>query len=161
MSDVEAERGPADQAAPVFRRPALAMLQRVGGDKLVHDVIDVFTVNAPRLISAARAGANSADAAAVFRALHSLKSSAGQLGAARMQQLCDEGEQLAGAGATAPLAALVAHEYFSTGCGAQDLMAYPSSTSRTCCDSVSGVKGFCRNGTSMESSLCPVTVSSA
>ena len=107
MSAGGAEFEPVDIVAPVFRRSALEMLKRLGGDKLVSDVIDVFTANAPRLIFAARAGAEANNGDAVARSLHSLKSSAGQLGAARMQQLCAKGEMLASHGAIAQLLPLV------------------------------------------------------
>jgi two-component system sensor histidine kinase/response regulator len=96
-----------DSGAPVFHPPALELLQRLGGDTLVAEIIDIFTANTPPLLSAARAGAESGDIDAVRRVLHSLKSSAGQLGAARMQRLCSEGELLAAQGAGTELTRLV------------------------------------------------------
>lgn len=92
---------------PVLHPPALELLKRVGGDELVAAVIDIFLSSAPSLLSQARAGAESGDSDAVRRALHSLKSSAGQLGAARMQERCGDGELLATQGAHAELARLV------------------------------------------------------
>jgi HPt (histidine-containing phosphotransfer) domain-containing protein len=107
VSSPDDARPAIQSGAPVFHPPAIELLRRLGGDKLVRDVIDIFTRNAPPLLTAARAGAEAGDGDAVRRALHALKSSAGQLGAARMQQLCGEGEVLAGQGAGPELTRLV------------------------------------------------------
>jgi len=107
MIQVSEERREKDSDATVFHRPALALLYRVGGDKLVGEIIDVFSVSAPTHIATARAGAESGDSDAIRRALHALKSSAGQLGALRMQQRCEEGEALAFTGPSAELSQLV------------------------------------------------------
>ncbi len=63
----------------------LAMLRRVGGDKLVRELIDLLLEGAPARLEAARAALAAGDAAGVARAAHSLTSSAGTLGAAEMQ----------------------------------------------------------------------------
>jgi HPt (histidine-containing phosphotransfer) domain-containing protein len=97
----------ADSDEPAIRVSALALLHRLGGNKLVGEIIDVFIANAPALIETARAGAASGENAPVERALHSLKSSAGQLGAVRMQRLCSEGESLASHGDQSVLSSLV------------------------------------------------------
>ncbi len=74
---------------------ALAELRDLGGDELVAELIDIFASHAPGLVSSARAGYQSGDAAAVSAALHSLKSSSAQLGAARVSELCASGERQA------------------------------------------------------------------
>ena len=107
MSAEPARRPGDEQYPPNFHRPALELLHRLGGDKLLVDIIDVFTTSAPRLIVAARAGADEGDGDRVRLALHSLKSSAGQLGAARMQRLCGEGELVAASCAGPALSRIV------------------------------------------------------
>jgi HPt (histidine-containing phosphotransfer) domain-containing protein len=77
---------------------ALARLRRFGGDKLLGDMIALFIGAAPERLDAARRGAQVHDLNAIEMAMHSLKSSAAQLGAIRMQRLCAEGEQSARAG---------------------------------------------------------------
>ena len=88
----------------------LAMLRRVGGDRLIRDLIDLLFENAPRKLAAARQALAGGDADAVRRLAHALKSSAGNLGAADMQRAAadlecdaDDGKDLAG-----PLARLEA-----------------------------------------------------
>lgn len=84
----------------------LALLTRVGGGALVRQMMDLFLENAPRRLEEARLAFEGADLPAVGRAVHSLKSSAGNLGAsemlgiaARIEQLSTEGN----ASAVAPL----------------------------------------------------------
>ncbi len=86
---------------------ALARLRRFGGDKLLGDMIALFVVAAPERLDAARRGADAHDPHAIEMAMHSLKSSAAQLGALRMQRLCAEGEQLAREGSLAGVTALL------------------------------------------------------
>jgi HPt (histidine-containing phosphotransfer) domain-containing protein len=76
----------------------LAMLRRVGGDRLIRDLIDLLLESAPRKIEAARAALAAGDADQVGRAAHALASSAGNLGAAEMQQAAYALERAAGAG---------------------------------------------------------------
>ena len=87
---------------------ALDRLVRFGGNKLVSDMIGIFIADAPGRIAGARAGVRADDAGAVARALHALKSSAGQLGAHQMMACCEAGEMLANLGDTAALRAAVA-----------------------------------------------------
>jgi len=108
MSAPDSRRPAIESNDSAIHFPALALLHRLGGEKLVGEIIHAFTSNAPRLIDAARAGAASGESGQVQRALHSLKSSAGQLGALRMQRLCSEGEMRAARGDRSVLASLVA-----------------------------------------------------
>jgi two-component system, sensor histidine kinase and response regulator len=89
-----------------FDADALARLRRFGGDKLVADMIDLFLASAPDRLSAAREAMLARDTGAAGRALHAIKSSAGQLGASALQQLCIDGERLAKAGDARALDAL-------------------------------------------------------
>src|SRR5256885_15267287 len=77
---------------------ALERLRRLGGAKLRREMIALFLAAVPERLQAARDGIRQGDAAVTERALHSLKSSSGQLGAIKMQQLSERGEQLARTG---------------------------------------------------------------
>jgi len=87
---------------------ALESLRRFGGEKLLREMTALFLSSAPPRLATARVAAAANDAEGVRRAAHSLKSSAGQLGAMAMQQLCDQAESLAVAGSHAQLLPLVA-----------------------------------------------------
>lgn len=84
----------------------LAMLRRVGGDKLVLDLIDLLLETAPRRLEAMHQGLTGGDTEAVGRAAHSLTSSAGNLGCTELQELAAQVEDAAG-GPTPALAELV------------------------------------------------------
>ena len=70
-----------------FDAQAIEMLRRVGGDDLVKKLAQMFCETAPLRISKARAALGRLDAADFSLAAHSLKSSAAQMGAARLQRL--------------------------------------------------------------------------
>lgn len=95
------------EALPSTDQAALDRLKRFGGGKLLGEMISLFLSTAPERIAAARAGLDAADAAATEMALHSLKSSAAQLGAMRMQRLSERGELLARAGTLTDVPALM------------------------------------------------------
>jgi HPt (histidine-containing phosphotransfer) domain-containing protein len=80
---------------PATDQSALDRLKRFGGDKLLGEMIALFLIAAPERIEAARGASDRGDLAGAELALHSLKSSAGQLGAMRMQRLSAQGEQRA------------------------------------------------------------------
>jgi HPt (histidine-containing phosphotransfer) domain-containing protein len=88
---------------------ALDRLQRFGGGKLLREMIALFLAAAPERIAAARTGVETGDAPAAEMALHSLKSSSAQLGAMRMQRLCEQGESLARTG-TLEIVGLIVHD---------------------------------------------------
>jgi HPt (histidine-containing phosphotransfer) domain-containing protein len=85
----------AEKDLPATDANALDRLKRFGGGKLLREMIALFLAAAPERIAAARVGHLAADAPAVELALHSLKSSAAQLGAMRLQRLSERGERLA------------------------------------------------------------------
>ena len=87
---------------------ALESLRRFGGEKLLREMTALFLSSAPPRLAAARSAAAANDAEGVRRAAHSLKSSAGQLGATAMQGLCDRAELLAAGGSLSQLLPLVA-----------------------------------------------------
>ena len=77
---------------------AIARLRRFGGAKLISAMVTAFLKDAPMRLATAGHHADAGDAAGVRRELHSLRSSAGQLGALAMQELCAEGEESAARG---------------------------------------------------------------
>jgi HPt (histidine-containing phosphotransfer) domain-containing protein len=85
---------------------ALDRLREFGGDKLLRGMIELFVKNAPKKVTDARAALDASDAPSLKAALHGLKSSAGQLGAATVHQACAAGEELADKG---DVAACVPH----------------------------------------------------
>jgi HPt (histidine-containing phosphotransfer) domain-containing protein len=87
-----------DPEQPTTDDASLDRLRRFGGGKLLGQMIDLYLEAAPERMAAARAALEAADAPAVEMALHSLKSSSAQLGAFRMQRLCERGEREARAG---------------------------------------------------------------
>lgn len=78
-----------------FDEAAMEKLRKLGGDQFVRRMIDIFFDYAPKRIAAARAGEMAGDLSAIAKAVHPLKSSAGQLGARGMQELCSRIEKLA------------------------------------------------------------------
>jgi HPt (histidine-containing phosphotransfer) domain-containing protein len=93
-------------AAVVLAPEFLDRLVRFGGDKLLNSVIDIFLKEGPVRLDVARHGAASGNATVVRHALHSLKSSAAQLGAVQLSEYCGEGELLAMENASAALIAV-------------------------------------------------------
>ena len=78
-----------------FDGAAMEKLRKLGGDEFVRRMIDIFFDYAPKRVAAARAGEQAGDLAAIAKAVHPLKSSAGQIGAHRMQDLAAQIEKLA------------------------------------------------------------------
>jgi HPt (histidine-containing phosphotransfer) domain-containing protein len=96
-----------DASLPTTDAASLERLKRFGGGKLLGEMISLFLDAAPERIQAARAGLESNDVKATEMALHALKSSSAQLGALRMQRLCEQGENIARAGSLENVAVLV------------------------------------------------------
>lgn len=88
---------------PATDGAALDRLKRFGGAKLLGEMIRLFLAAAPERIATARTALGRGNAHDVELALHSLKSSAAQLGALRMQRLSERGELEARAGTLASL----------------------------------------------------------
>jgi HPt (histidine-containing phosphotransfer) domain-containing protein len=68
---------------------ALRRLERFGGLKLREELTTLFLEEAPARIAFARAALATGDVAAIRAMAHSLKSSAGQMGALRVQTICE------------------------------------------------------------------------
>lgn len=92
---------------PTIDPDALTRLRRFGGDGLLFEMIDLLLAGAPPRLDAARAAVAAGTAEPARAALHSLKSTTGQLGATVLQGMCEEGERRAAAGDLAALAALL------------------------------------------------------
>lgn len=75
---------------------ALKRLERFGGLKLRQELTTLFLQEAPTRIAAARASLAGGDVEALRAMAHMLKSSAGQMGALRVQLICErlEGQDL-------------------------------------------------------------------
>lgn len=72
-----------------FDEAAITLLNRVGGEQLTGKMTALFSANAPTRLAAADIALAAEDRTAGAAAAHSLKSSAGQLGAIRLQHLCE------------------------------------------------------------------------
>ena len=92
---------------PSTDQASLDRLKRFGGGKLLHEMVKLFVEAAPERIAAAKAALASNDVKGVEEALHSLKSSSAQLGAMKMQRLCEAGETTARAGSLTNVDVLV------------------------------------------------------
>jgi HPt (histidine-containing phosphotransfer) domain-containing protein len=86
---------------PSCDRGALARLRGWGGMPLVHDLVHLFGSITPGRLRTVRTALDSGDSPAAEAAAHTLGSSAGQLGAARMQRLCMQIEALSASGRVA------------------------------------------------------------
>lgn len=78
-----------------FDDGAIEMLRRVGKGKLLGALRALFEANAPARLGAIGAAAEAGDTKGAAAPAHSLKSSAGQLGAIGLQRLCGEIEHAA------------------------------------------------------------------
>lgn len=78
-----------------FDERALEVLRRVGKGKLLGSMASLFTTNAPARMSAMREAVRAGQPARAAPPAHSLKSSAGQLGAVALQEVCGEIEKAA------------------------------------------------------------------
>lgn len=73
---------------------ALARLVRLGGDKFLREMIDLFLGYVPQRVEDACAGQKTGDIEAMRRAAHAIKSSAANLGAVRLQKVAEQLEIL-------------------------------------------------------------------
>src|SRR5690349_10309880 len=74
---------------------AMARLQQLGGNAFAGKMIDLFLDFGGQKVVAARTALTSGNLGALEEAAHSLKSSAGNIGAARVKDLSQRLEQLA------------------------------------------------------------------
>jgi HPt (histidine-containing phosphotransfer) domain-containing protein len=74
---------------------AFVRLREWGGDTLVGKMVELFLKNAPERLEEVREGLEGRDAHRAERGAHSLKSSAGNMGAERLRILCQLTENAA------------------------------------------------------------------
>ena len=74
-----------DSDNPVLDRAAIARLDRLGGTDFVRQMVELYLQHGPERMRALEQGVRDGDAAQVERAAHSLKSSAGNFGAVRLE----------------------------------------------------------------------------
>jgi HPt (histidine-containing phosphotransfer) domain-containing protein len=87
---------------------ALQRLEQLGGTAFVAKMIDLFNSYAGEKVAAARQAHNAGDLPGIEKAVHPIKSSAGNVGASRVQTLAGQLEQSARAGQADVLAGLLA-----------------------------------------------------
>ena len=91
-----------------FDPAAVARLRRLGGERLVTGVVEIFLTEAPKRREAFHRAALERDFHTLERLGHSLKSSAGNLGLLRLAALGREVEACCGGGQCDSATALVA-----------------------------------------------------
>ncbi|HEV7993939.1 MAG TPA: Hpt domain-containing protein [Gemmatimonadaceae bacterium] len=106
MDDATSQLLPVEGTSPTDPA-ALARLRRFGGDKLLREMIDLYLEGAPERLVAARTAVATNDLPSAELALHSLKSSSAQLGAARVGKLSERGENILRAGSMDGVAQLI------------------------------------------------------
>lgn len=87
---------------------ALERLRQLGGEKFAGDMIDLFLDYGGKKVAETGAARQAGNLAGVASAAHALKSSAGNVGAVRVQQRAAQAEQSAKAGLADAVAADVA-----------------------------------------------------
>lgn len=80
---------------PVIDESALDRLKELGGEKFVGDMIKMFFDYSDEKLAAAREALAGEDFDKVEKAIHPLKTSAGHVGAVRMEEIAQEIERLA------------------------------------------------------------------
>jgi len=92
---------------PVIDLPTLHELTRYCDPGMLGVILDAFLSSAPQLLSQAERGQAAGELETVARAIHTLRSGVGSLGAKRMAPIAAELEAAARAGETARCAALL------------------------------------------------------
>ena len=80
---------------PIIDQSAIARLKEWGGLELPRKMIDLFLSHSPERMDQIREGFSTSEARKAETGAHSLKSSAGNVGAVRLQKLAQEAEFLA------------------------------------------------------------------
>lgn len=83
---------------PVVERSAIDRLKEWGGDELPAKLIDIFLTHTPERMRQIREGVESKESRTSEAGAHSLKSSAGNVGASRLQRMAERAEAKAEAG---------------------------------------------------------------
>ena len=97
---------------PVLDEAALERLRRIGGADLVRRMIELYLSNAEERIGMLTKGSAEGDVGLVELAAHTIKSSAGNVGAVRLQHTANALEAIAASGASdEELVARLVREY--------------------------------------------------
>lgn len=108
---------------PVLDGVALDRLRSIGGGDLVRRMIELYLDGGPGRIRNVTEGAAAGDISAVERAAHSIKSSAGNLGAIRLQRTAEALEAAAAAGAIdARLVERIAQDFEASAAALRDVL---------------------------------------
>lgn len=91
----------------VVESAALERLIRIGGQEFLLEMIELFLEHAPERVRAATEAAGMGDDQGLYRAAHSLKSTAANLGARTLQRVAERVEGRAAARDTAGMTALL------------------------------------------------------
>ena len=94
---------PGSDPNQVVDEKTLERLRRLGGNELVVKMIDLFSSHAQSVLTQALAAFEAEDLEALERAAHSIKSSAGNVGAIEVRHLAEQIEEAAHAGNRAVL----------------------------------------------------------
>ncbi|MEE9465878.1 MAG: Hpt domain-containing protein [Candidatus Neomarinimicrobiota bacterium] len=86
---------------------AIAQLKKIGGESLLREILGLFAKTAPVKVQDALRANEQGDLKQVERAVHSLKSSVGNLGAFQLMEICGRIEALAGEGKADQVSALL------------------------------------------------------
>lgn len=81
----------------VVESAGLQRLIRIGGQEFLLEMIDLFLEHAPQRVRAAREAAGAGDDQGLYRAAHSLKSTAANMGARGLQRVAERVEGRAAA----------------------------------------------------------------
>ena len=76
-------------------KAAIARLEKIGGRKLVREMLGIVLEYVPKKLEAAREGERAGDLDAIQHAVHPIRSSAGNVGARAVQELASRIERLA------------------------------------------------------------------
>lgn len=87
----------ADEGRRVLDPAALERLLRIGGQEFLVEMIELFLEHAPQRLATARAAFEAGETTTLYRAAHSLKSTAGNLGARALQDSAEQAEARAAA----------------------------------------------------------------
>jgi len=75
------------EESPIIDADALERLEEWGGGALVLQLVEIFLEHAPERVGQIRSGLDETDLEVAERGAHSLKSSAGNLGARRLERV--------------------------------------------------------------------------
>lgn len=87
-----------DRPEEVLDVATLERLNRIGGQDFLIEMIELFLVHAPQRLRAARNALVAGDLQQLYRAAHSLKSTAGNLGARALEEAARRLEERASRG---------------------------------------------------------------